>query len=141
MSLWTEGYSCSSLDELRYKLATTTDKAAHALPPTDDAFQQHVLHARYQTAILCHSHKPAPSRIDHGWVTSEDGQLEAKMYLKDSAPIKVWYVTHMYCTDKDCSQPGKCQCLKSGLPCIYSCSCNNNEYLCPNIQVDVSEGN
>ena len=46
-----KGQSCSSLDELRYKLATTTDKPAHALPPTDDAFQQHVLLAQYQTAI------------------------------------------------------------------------------------------
>ena len=46
-----KGQSCSSLDELRYKLATTTDKPAHALPPTDDAFQQHVLRARYQIAI------------------------------------------------------------------------------------------
>ena len=45
----------------------------------------------------------------------------------------------MYCTDKDCSQPGKCQCLKSGLPCIDSCSSNNTEYLCPNIEVDASE--
>jgi len=35
----------SSLNELRFLLATTTDKPATALPPTEDAFEQHVLRA------------------------------------------------------------------------------------------------
>jgi hypothetical protein len=31
------------LNQLRYKLATTPNKSAKKLPPTDDAFGQHVL--------------------------------------------------------------------------------------------------
>ena len=43
--------TCASLDRLRYILASTTDKSAAQLPPTEDAFKQHVMRARYQTAI------------------------------------------------------------------------------------------
>ena len=39
------------LDDLRYHLATTTDKPANQLPPTKDAFEQHVLRAQYQVQI------------------------------------------------------------------------------------------
>jgi hypothetical protein len=31
------------LNQLRYKLTTTSNKSAQKLPPTDDAFGQHVL--------------------------------------------------------------------------------------------------
>jgi hypothetical protein len=33
----------SILNQLRYKLTTTSNKSAKKLPPTDDAFGQHVL--------------------------------------------------------------------------------------------------
>ena len=46
-----KGQSCSTLDELRYILASTTDMSACALPPTEDAFRQHVLRAQCQAAI------------------------------------------------------------------------------------------
>jgi len=41
----------ASLDDLRYHLATTTDKPANQLPPSEDAFEQHVLRAQYQVQI------------------------------------------------------------------------------------------
>jgi len=41
----------SSLNELCFLLATTTDKPASVLPPTEDAFEQHVLLAQYQVGI------------------------------------------------------------------------------------------
>ena len=45
-----------TLDKLRYILASTTDKSAAYLPPTEDSFRQLVLRARYQTAVWCQSH-------------------------------------------------------------------------------------
>jgi hypothetical protein len=33
----------NTLNQLRYKLTTTSNKSAQELPPTDDAFGQHVL--------------------------------------------------------------------------------------------------
>ena len=48
---------CTSLDELRHVLASTSDMPASQLPPTEDSFRQHVLRAMYQTAVWCHSHQ------------------------------------------------------------------------------------
>jgi len=39
------------LDDLRYHLATTTDKPSNQLPPAEDAFDQHVSQAQYQVEI------------------------------------------------------------------------------------------
>ena len=44
------GPVCSSLDELRYIFACTTDKQASQFRPTKDAFEQHIW-AEYQTTI------------------------------------------------------------------------------------------
>jgi hypothetical protein len=41
----------SSLDQMRYFLASTTDKPASHLTPREDAFKQHVFRARYQNNI------------------------------------------------------------------------------------------
>ena len=49
-----------SLNELRYRLATTTDKSTSMLPLTDDAFKQHIFRAKYQARIWCESHIAMP---------------------------------------------------------------------------------
>ena len=43
--------NCSLLDQFRYFMASRTDKPASHLTPTEDAYNQHVLRARYQTNI------------------------------------------------------------------------------------------
>jgi len=48
-----KGKYINTLDELRYVLATTTDKTAGMLLPAEDSFNQHVLHAKYQTKLWC----------------------------------------------------------------------------------------
>jgi hypothetical protein len=42
---------CSLLDQLRYSLASTTDKPASHLTPTEDTFKQQVSRTRYHTNI------------------------------------------------------------------------------------------
>ena len=62
------------------------------LPPTEDAFKQHVLRAQLHTSVWCHSHEANPDLMDpvgHGWSRGEDGLLEHKMFEKDCAPIEV----------------------------------------------------
>ena len=44
-----KGKDVQTLDEMRHLMATTTDKAASMLPPTEDVFKQHVLRAKYQS--------------------------------------------------------------------------------------------
>ncbi len=71
-----DGHPCTNLDKLRYTLASTTDLSAANLPPTEDAFQQHVLRALYQTAVWRHSHLAKPllwNPVGRGWRLREDG--------------------------------------------------------------------
>ena len=99
---------CTNLDELRFIIASTTD-AASANLPTEDAFEQHVQRAMYQTAIWCHSHIPNPtlwSPIDKGWIV-RDGAIEAVLFKKPPAPTEVRDITHLYCKDEHCKESGK----------------------------------
>ncbi|KAG1681427.1 hypothetical protein GQR58_011823 [Nymphon striatum] len=56
--------SYATLDELRFVLSSTTDKPVSSLPPTDDAFRQHSLRAKFQTMIWCRSHIAKPRMRD-----------------------------------------------------------------------------
>ena len=107
----------SSLNDLRYHLATTTDKPASELPPT---YQQHSLRARYQSIIWCQSHIAKPeiaSPVGQGWHMDSVNGLQPIFFRNESAPVEVRDVTHLYCTDK------KCECLQAGLECLEICSC------------------
>jgi hypothetical protein len=118
-----------TLDDLRFLWATTTDKPASMLPPTEDAFKQHVLRAIYQVKIWCNSHIAKSEPIDpvgHGWDRNKDGDLQTTKFTKDSAPIEVRDITHLYCTDKDCTNPAKCPCTLASLECLDICSCKGD---------------
>jgi hypothetical protein len=123
----------ASLNELRFHLASTTDKPASQLPPTEDAYEQHALRARYQTVIWCQSHTAMPeiaSPVGHGWHLDNMNELKPTLYRNESAPVEVRNVTHLYCTDKSCKGQN-CQCWQAGLECIEICSCGpecNNPY-------------
>lgn len=109
----------------RYVLASTTDIPASRLPPTEDAFKQHVMRAMYQTAVWCHSHQPKPvlwNPVGKGWKLTEQGGLEPVKFEKAAAPQEVRDLTHLYCKDRQCSQR-KCPCFAAGLPCIDFCAC------------------
>lgn len=124
--------SCHSLDQLRYVYACTSDKPASLFPPTDDAFEQHVRRDNYQVAIWLHSHvaKPILWKPDgNGWQLTENN-LEPIMFKKEAAPKQVRDLTHLYCTDANCTQNRSCHCLSSGLSCTDLCSCSVGD--CPN---------
>ena len=106
-----KGKDADTLDELRYIIATTTDKSASMLPPTEDSFKQHVLRAKYQTQIWCQSHIPnqvAIKPVGHGWSACDDGGITQTMFTQAPAPVEVRDLTHLYCTDKDCLNGRKC---------------------------------
>jgi len=115
----------ASLDDLRYHLATTTDKPANQLPATEDAFEQYVLRAQYQVPIWNQSHIPKPettSPVGNGWRISESAELRPVYYTKESAPAEVRDITHLYCSDKTCTGQ-KCPYVMTGLSCIDICFC------------------
>ena len=132
---------CSTLDALRYHLASTTDMPASSLPPTEDAFKQHVWRAMYQTAIWCHSYIPKPLLWDpegKGWI-KENGHLEPVLFTKDAAPVEVRDITHLYCADGVCKDTRKCQCLAKGLHCTEFCACADEECSNTSYPIEVEE--
>ena len=58
LSYGKKGRDVDTFDELRYTMVMTTDKPATVLPPTEDAFKEHVIHAKCHTLIWCKSHIP-----------------------------------------------------------------------------------
>jgi hypothetical protein len=86
------------LDELRYEFACKSDKPASAFPPTEDAFLQHVLRAKYQLSIWmqCEVAKPhLVNPICNGWKWDEGtSSLQPIYYEKDAAPVEVRDLTH-----------------------------------------------
>ena len=78
---------CKTLDEIRYLIATTSDKSASLLPPTDDAFYQHALRGFYQAYIYSVIDLPDP-RLN-GWTQTENGTYRPVYFEKDPAPKEV----------------------------------------------------
>ena len=99
LSYGKKGRDVDTFDELRYTMVMTTDKSATVLPPTEDAFKEHVIHAK------CHTLRR--------WTRHSDNA--------QSAPDEVRDLTHLYCTYKECVDVRKCSCLLAGLLCIDVC--------------------
>ena len=140
-SIKLKGAKCTSLNKLRHIYASSTDRSAAQFPPTEDAFKQHVMRARYQASIWCQSHICNPVLDDplyNGWKLTQESMLEPVMFTKEVAPVQVRDLTHLYCTDRDCSIGKKCQCVLSGLQCTDYCACHSN---CCNKSITIDSDN
>ena len=51
LSYGKKGRDVDTFDELRYTMVMTTAKSATTLPPTEDTFKEHVIHAKCHTLI------------------------------------------------------------------------------------------
>ena len=72
-----------TFDDLRNTMARTTDKSATVLPPTVDAFKEHVLCAKCHTLIWYKSHVPNQELIElvgHIWSACDDGLITPTMH-------------------------------------------------------------
>ena len=85
------------------------------LPPTEDAFEQHVLRAMYQTGIWCRSQIPKPilwNPVGKGWTLKDGTSLKPVMFRKEPAPIS----TAMIRTAVK---------VKSASVCLWDCTAQN----------------
>ena len=90
-------------------------------PPTEDAFNQHIIRAKFHTFIWCKSHIPNQELIEpvgHSWSACDDGLVTPTMHTRASIPVEVRDLTHLYCTCKECVDVRKCSCLLAGLLCV-----------------------
>ena len=78
---------------------------------------------RWRFWVHSHEAKPVLWRPDgNGWQL-KDNKLESVLFEKDAAPKEIRDLTHLYCTDVNCSQNRACHCLTAGLRCTEFCSC------------------
>jgi len=114
-----------TLDELRYRLFCRKGSTA-TLPPTSDAFVQHVKRANYQTLLWKMSHlsitedRHIPKPQNNGWQML-DGSLAPIWTTKDSAPSEI--VTFISCKCR--TKCTNCQCAKNNLSCTDACGCQD----------------
>lgn len=136
-----KGKTCNTLDELRFQMATSSDKPVSSLPPTDDAFMQHALRAKLQTIIWCSSHIAKPKIVDptnYGWMKCNK-DLQYVTSLKESAPKEIRDLIHLFCKDEQCTDGRKCPCILAGLKCVEICNCNSRSNTATVIQDDDDE--
>ncbi|KAM3859233.1 uncharacterized protein ACN63O_017306 [Diretmus argenteus] len=96
-----DGRPCTTLDELRYILASSTHYPAAHRPPMEDAFQQHVSRALYQTAVWRHSHVAKP----HLWnpvglsCVAIMPPRRGSFYVESGTGVSVGSVLAFWCRD------------------------------------------
>ena len=112
-----------TLNELRYSMAITSDKPSKKLPPTDDAFAQHVKRCRFQTFIWISSDQGMPNIADpngNGW-RLVNGKLDIIYTEREPVPENFRKIINYFCTDN--CQTNKCRCKKQKLRCTEICKC------------------
>jgi hypothetical protein len=104
------------------------------LPPTDDAFRQHVLRAILQTCIWVKAMQPTPSIPDifqSGWVSLPAG-VRPLLMLRSSMPENL--LGNLFCNCKQmCSR--NCPCKKKNVACDITCSCKGERATCLRAQL------
>ncbi len=122
-----------SLNELRQHLYARK-KSIQALPPTDDAFQQHVLRALFQTCVwvkAMQTHPALPSPLDFGWLMLPSG-VQPLLITMPSLPPSLQ--GNLFCSCKQmCAR--NCPCHKKQMPCAVACSCRGDIDRCVRMQL------
>jgi len=115
---------CTNLDAARKHLFTKKSKLLESLPPTSDAFMQHVKRAVYQARICwsqCLEKNPVqPDPSDWGWV--QDGSTWSPFWA--SLPeISQTSRELLHCAcKKGCT--ARCKCVRANLQCTALCQCD-----------------
>ena len=101
-----------------------------SLPPTSEAFGEHVKRAHFQASHVLASDEPNPPDIfpvDFGWTYDERSKCYDPITLLfdvEPAPIEVIRIIRCGCaSDKPC-QNGKCSCYGAHVKCSVFCACH-----------------
>ena len=120
-----------SLNELRTKLAVTTDEPMSKLPPCEPVFIPEVKRLVWQTKNWINARDPMAdngSVLDHGWEKSDFG-LSPTMY---TGPTSSELISGLYCECSGRNACEDCPCYLNGLPCIDICNCGGESASCKN---------
>lgn len=105
-------------------------KVLSCLPPTEDAFKQHLLRSLSATLVQKRAHIAAPdlpSAIMFGWKMGEKS-LEPVTMLLSPLPELAHCLTSCRCVGSKCTRT--CSCEKLQVPCSVACKCEGKEDKC-----------
>lgn len=131
-------YTKASFDNLnivRAHMYYGGTKSLEAIPPTDDAFKQHVLRALFQTHIWVSADNPTPRPLDpfkYGWTTVL-GKTKPTLMTNNHVPANLNKDKYCKCK-KRCVR--NCSCKKFGLQCDIACTCRGHRDTCARVQFD-----
>ena len=112
-----EGSSFSTLDDLRaYKFLNNNNTVLKLLPPTEDAFFQHLKRAGLATIIDKTAHiakQDLPSPEDYGWT------VEGDRFVPTAMTQSAW--------PQDMDKGISCHCKKG---CVINCTCGKQSVAC-----------
>jgi len=115
---------CVTLDLARKHMFTKRSRTMENIPPTSNAFLQHVKRSVYQ-AVHCWSHSlesqmPVFDPAEWGWCKDEDKWLPLWMTIPQVSQT-CHELLHCSCK-KGCT--ARCKCVKASLPCTCLCQCD-----------------
>lgn len=118
-----------SLDFARVVLFSKVDNP-EKLPPTSDAFRQHLKRCHYQTAVWRQAHIQKPvltNPKETGWTLAGD-QLVPVLMTLDPIPEACLELASCRCTTGRATL--RCKCRKSHVVCTGQCGCNKVDANC-----------
>ena len=144
-----------SMSDARYEVWTTkmankrikTAPPLKTLPPTTEAFRQHVLRAHLQAAIWRAALKADPpdlSPVDFVWSLDQATKCFDPIHLPSNikaAPADVLEMTRCGCVSEKACSNSRCGCYSAHLPCSIFCACHgdtncHNPSKCQSIESD-----
>ena len=125
------GKAFSSLAALRAHLfiASGNSKDLRCIPPTEDAFKQHLLRCLYATLVQKRAHMPhpvLPQVTSFGWIMKT--HLQPVSMLLPPFPEVTQSLRSCKCVASKCIK--NCSCKKSKVPCCVACKCEGKESKC-----------
>ena len=115
---------CLTLDQARKHMFTKKSKTLETIPPTSNAFLQHVRRTVYQ-AVHCWSHcleplMPTFDPVQWGWC--KDGEKWLPQWT--TIPQVSSVCQELLCCSCKKSCTARCKCVKANLPCTGLCQCD-----------------
>jgi len=128
-----------NLDALRAHLFGNIKGDMRCLPPTEDAFQLHLLRALHQLAVCKRAHlsQPTyPAATDFGRELV-NGKLVATMMLKEAKPPE--FKTAKYCRCKKSMCARGCSCARANVKCVIACLCTGDPNKCSRVELALED--
>ncbi|MEW8119932.1 MAG: hypothetical protein AB2792_22450, partial [Candidatus Thiodiazotropha sp.] len=117
----------SSLNDLRFRLATTKETTLSKLPPSEASFEQHLRRASWQAKMWTHAHQSVPnipSPVGHGWKVEHDTIIPVLF----DGPVSAEVLRELVCSCRGrniCAN--NCVCGTNSLPCTEICPCQGDD--------------